>query len=43
MFQLEVVENSKHTFVQKLFLENRAVNEIMRKNIVESDSPQVTI
>jgi hypothetical protein len=28
---------------QKLFFENRAVYEIMSKNIVEQDSPQMTI
>ena len=43
-FQTEVVEKSKYTFyVQLLFSENRAVYEIMRKNILQPDRPQMTI
>jgi hypothetical protein len=46
MFQTEFVEKIKtHILcsVTFFFLENRAVYEIMWKNIVEPDRPQVTL
>jgi BarA-like signal transduction histidine kinase len=46
MFRTKVVEEfTKHFYIQWLFflLENRAVYEIMWKNIVERDRPQMTI
>jgi len=41
MFQTNVVEKTK--CVQSLFAENRAVFEIMWKNIVELERPQMTV
>jgi hypothetical protein len=42
MFQIKVVEKSKHTFyVQKLFSENRAVYGITSKNVVDPDMLQI--
>jgi hypothetical protein len=44
MFQTKFVEEIKTHFVfNNFFPENSAVYEIMRKNIVELDRPQVTI
>ena len=46
MFQKKVVKKIKthHFYVQYFFFfENRAVNELVWKNIVESDRPQMTI
>ena len=44
MFRTKIAENSKHTFhVQKLFFFNRAAYEMMWKNMVERDRPQLTI
>jgi hypothetical protein len=45
MFQTEVVEKVKtHMLFSVLFFsENRAVYEIMWKNMVEPDRPQMTI
>jgi hypothetical protein len=41
MFQIKVAEKIKNThFMLKSVLENRAVYEIMWKNIVEPDRPQ---
>jgi hypothetical protein len=43
MFYTKVVEKIKHTFyTQQLFSENRIVCEIMSKNIVETEGPQMT-
>ena len=40
MLQTKVIEKSKHKFyVQLLFFENRAVYEIMLKNIVQPGMP----
>jgi hypothetical protein len=39
MFQIKVVEKIK---VQELFSENRAIHEIMWKNMVEPERPQMT-
>jgi hypothetical protein len=36
-------EKSKHIWVQLILFENRAVNEIMWKNILERGRPQMTI
>jgi hypothetical protein len=44
MFQTKLQRKSKHTFCsQQLFIENRAVYEIMWKNIVERSRPRMTI
>jgi len=44
MFQTKVVEKIKTHFVPiTFFFENRAVYEIMWKNIVQPDGPQMTI
>ena len=45
MFQTKVVEKIKTHFLCSvtLFSENRAVSEIMWKNVVQSDRPQMTI
>jgi hypothetical protein len=44
MFQTKGIEKNKNTFrVELLFLESRAVYEIMRKNMSEPDRPQMTI
>jgi len=44
MFQSEVVEKIKTQFLYSIpFFENRAVYEIMWKNIVERGRPQITI
>jgi hypothetical protein len=40
MFQTKVVEKSKHTF--GVLFENRSLCEIMWKNMVEPDRPQMT-
>jgi hypothetical protein len=42
MFQKEVVEKIKTYHVHKLFSENRAVYEIMWKNVVQPEGPQMT-
>jgi len=42
MFQTKVVEKIKTHFLRSVFL-NRAVYEIMWKNIVERGRPQLTI
>jgi hypothetical protein len=39
-----VYRKSKYRFyVQKLFLKNYAIYEIMWKNMVQSDRPQITV
>jgi hypothetical protein len=44
MFRTKVVEKSKNTFrFELLFLESRAVYEIMWKNMVKPDGPRITI
>jgi hypothetical protein len=45
MFQREVVEKIESHMLCSitLFKENRAVYEIMRKNIVQPDRPEVTV
>ena len=45
MFQTKVVQNIKTYILRSVtfFFENRAVYEIMWKNIVERDGPQMTI
>ena len=43
MFQATAVEKIKTYFVLKNFFENCAVHDIMWKNIVQSDKPQVTV
>ena len=44
MFQTKVTEKIKpHTLHSVTFFENRAVYDIMRKNIVEPDRSQMTI
>jgi hypothetical protein len=44
MFQTKVVEEIKHFMLNNVFfLENHAVYEIMYKNMVEPDRPQLTI
>jgi len=43
MSQIKVVEDIKTHTVQKLIIENRAFNEIMWKNIVDSDGPQMAV
>jgi hypothetical protein len=44
MFQTKVVEKIKiHIYVQWLIFENHAIYEIMWKNIVELDRPQMTV
>jgi hypothetical protein len=44
MFQTEVVEKIKtHLMFNNLFSDNRAVYEIMWKNMVQSHKPQMTI
>jgi hypothetical protein len=44
MFQTKVVEKIKtHVLCSIIFPENRAVYEMMWKNIVEPDRPQMTI
>ena len=44
MFQTKVVEKIRNTFhVELLFLESRAVYEIIWKNMVNPDGPQMTI
>jgi hypothetical protein len=43
MLETEVVEKIKTRFLFHFFSENRAVYEIMWKNIVEPDRPQMTI
>jgi len=43
MFQTKVVEKIKTHFLCSITLENRAVYEMMWKNVVESDRPQMTI
>jgi len=44
IFHTKVVESIKtHIYVQKFFLKNRAICEIMWRNIVEQDRPQMTI
>jgi len=42
MFQTKVIEKIRHILYSLTFLENLAVYEIMRKNIVEQDRPQMT-
>jgi hypothetical protein len=43
MFQIQFVEKSKYIFyVQLRFPENRAVYEIMTKNMAEPETPQMT-
>jgi hypothetical protein len=37
------IENQDTFYVQKLFFEDRAVYEIMWKNVVQTDKPQMTI
>jgi hypothetical protein len=42
MFQTQIVEKIKpHTLCSTTFYENRAVHEIMRKNIVQPDRPKM--
>jgi len=44
MFQTNVVEKAKHTFhFQYPSFENSAIYEIMWKNMVQPDRPQMTI
>jgi hypothetical protein len=43
MFQTKAVEKNKTLILYFLFLKNRAVYEIMCKNMVEPDRPQMTI
>jgi hypothetical protein len=44
MFQTNVSRENQDTFyVQKYFSENRAIYEIMWKDIVEPERPQMTI
>ena len=44
MFQTKVVEKIKTHFVfDNVFLENRAVYEILWKNMVEPDRPHMTV
>jgi hypothetical protein len=44
MFHINVVEKiESHILLSVIFFENRAVYEIMWKNIVESDRPQMKI
>ena len=45
MFQTKVVEKikKKTLYIIYIFFENRAIYEIMWKNIAEADRPQVTI
>jgi hypothetical protein len=43
MFELRVVEKMKTQFhVQQLFSENLGVYEIMSKNVVDPEGPQMT-
>ena len=42
-FSDRIFKEHKTFYVQKFFSENRAVYEIMWKNIVQPDSPQMTI
>jgi len=37
------IQNQTIFYVQKLFPEIRAVHEIMRKNMLHSDKPQMTM
>jgi hypothetical protein len=44
MLNTKVVEKIKtHICVQKLYLESHAVYELMWKNMVEPDRPQMTV
>jgi hypothetical protein len=44
IFQAKIVENQNtHFMFSDFFSENRAVYEIMWKNMVEPDRPQITI
>jgi len=44
MLQTKVVEKVKtHTLCSVSFLKNRAVYEIMWKNVVQSDKPKMTL
>jgi hypothetical protein len=44
MFQIKVVDNQSTIFVSSSFLpENRAIYEIMPKNVVEPETQQMTI
>jgi len=43
MFQTRIVQKIKHFIFYNLSFENRAVCEIMWKNVVERDRPQVAI
>jgi len=43
IFQTEVIKKTKHTsYIQERLSEKRAVKEIMWKNSVNSDRPQMT-
>jgi hypothetical protein len=43
MFQAKVVEKKKRDILQSISFLNRAVCEIMLKNIIEPDRPQMAI
>jgi len=43
MFQTKFSEEVNTFYVRKYFSENRALYEILRKNMVQSDRSQITI
>jgi hypothetical protein len=43
IFEMKVADKIKTRFIFSFFFENRAVYEIMWKNVVEPDSLQMTI
>jgi hypothetical protein len=43
MFEISCRENPKHFLCHSNFLKNHAVNEIILRNIVETDRPWMTV